>query len=80
MNKVKKEMLEGEDTLQTMKMDRAKMNLDRSEMKMDRKMEQKKSGIYLDRVDGKLPKDRVGIHYDRMEMDRPKMMQDPKKK
>ena len=26
----------------------------------------KRSGIYMDRVDGKLPKDRVGIHYDRM--------------
>ena len=39
---------------------------DRSEMNMDRKMEQKRSGIYMDRVDGKLPKDRVGIHYDTM--------------
>jgi hypothetical protein len=39
---------------------------DRSDMYMDRKMEQKRSGIYMDRVDGKLPKDRVGIHYDRM--------------
>lgn len=26
----------------------------------------KRSGIYMDRLDGKLPKDRVGIHYDRM--------------
>ena len=40
---------------------------DRSYMYMDRsKMEQKRSGIYMDRVDGKLPKDRVGIHYDTM--------------
>ncbi len=24
----------------------------------------KRSGIYMDRMDGKLPKDRVGMHYD----------------
>jgi len=42
------------------------MNMERPDMNMDRKMEQKRSGIYLDRVDGRLPKDRVGMYYDRM--------------
>jgi len=54
-----------EDITRTMQ-DRSDMYMDRSEMNMDRKMEQKRSGIYMDRVDGKLPKDRVGIHYDTM--------------
>jgi hypothetical protein len=40
--------VDGQDTLQTMQ---------------DKKMEQKKSGIYMDRMDGALPKDRVGKYY-----------------
>jgi hypothetical protein len=40
--------VDGQDTLQTMQ---------------DKKMEQKKSGIYLDRTDGKLPQDRVAKYY-----------------
>ena len=52
-----------------MNMERADMNMERPDMNMDRKMEQKRSeisGIYLDRVNGRLPNDRVGMYYDRM--------------
>jgi len=34
-----------------------------TETMQDKKMEQKKSGIYMDRADGKLPQDRVGKYY-----------------